>query len=45
MAADTQTHAPLSETLLERWPQAQVTAVDIAAYGWLTEVAIGGEPQ
>jgi len=45
MAADTQTHAPLAETLLGRWPQTQVTAVNSAAYGWLTEVAIGGEPQ
>ena len=33
----------LPEALLQRWPDASVRAVDSAAYGWLTEVAAGGE--
>lgn len=41
--AEAQAQPPLREELLERWPQAEVQAVQSEAYAWLTEVATGGE--
>ncbi len=45
MGAGGEAQPPLAEGLLQRWPEAHVKAVHSAAYGWLTEVAAGGEPQ
>jgi transposase len=45
MGADRQTRPPLAESLLQRWPEAPVQAVDPAAYAWLTETAAGGEAE
>ncbi len=45
MATESAPHEPLPDSAMAHWPRAEIGTVDSAVYGWLTEVAAGGEQQ